>query len=109
MLDDLKWYLTKEKFAEACERSKIWAVGTVLGENWMAESLHWDELAAAKSAKPGQFIVLCPIGEDFPAEATDAEKLYYPNEERWEDSVLYTSRQDAAGWNALIDRVTKGQ
>ena len=74
--------------------TRIWAVGTVLDEkNWMAESLHWDEATAAKAAKPGQFIVLCPIGEDFPAEATAAEKLYYPNEERWEDSALCRMRE----------------
>ena len=74
--------------------TRIWAVGTVLDQqNWMAESLHWDEVAAAKAAKPGQFIVLCPIGEDFPAEAADAEKLYYPNEERWEESALFRMRE----------------
>jgi len=74
---------------------RIWAVGTVVDEkNWMAESLHWDEADAAKFAKPGQFIVLCPIGENFPTEAAAAEKLYYPNEECWEDSALFRMRQD---------------
>lgn len=73
---------------------RIWAVGTVIDEkNWMAESLHWDEAGAARAAKPGQFIVLCPIGEDFPSEALDAEKLYYPNEERWKDSALFRMRE----------------
>ena len=51
------------------------------------------EKRAAKAAKPGQFIVLCPIGMDFPAEATEAEKLYYPNEEQWEQSTLFRMRE----------------
>lgn len=74
--------------------TRIWAVGTVLDErNWMAEALYWDEGSAAAAAAPGQFIVLVPIGAPFPAEATDAEKLYYPNEETWEESALYRMRQ----------------
>lgn len=79
---------------DALVPTHIWAVGTVVDEkHWMAESLHWDEVAAAKAAKPGQFIVLCPIGMDFPAEATEAEKLYYPNEEQWEQSALFQMRE----------------
>ena len=75
--------------------SHIWAVGAVIDDhNWMAESLHWGEIDAAKAAKPGQFIVLCPIGVDFPAEAMDAEKLYFPNEEKWEDSALCRIQQE---------------
>lgn len=58
----------------------------------MAESLHWNESEAAQAAKAGQFIVLCPIGEPFPAEATEAEKLYFPNEESWEQSALFRMR-----------------
>lgn len=71
-------------------RERIWAVGTPFGDDhWMAESLHWSEAAAAEAAQAGQFIALCPIGKPFPERAVDAEKLYYPREETWEESALY--------------------
>jgi hypothetical protein len=86
--------MVEEKSTEGIIPSKIWAVGSLVGDvAWMAESLHWSEHDAAASAKSGQFIVLCPIGVDFPDQAMDAEKLYFPNEEKWTESALFRIRQ----------------
>lgn len=55
-----------------------------------------DARSAAKDEN--QFIALVPIGLPIPKNATDAEVLYYPNLETWEQSKLYKQRYpDRAG------------
>ncbi|MGE4544196.1 MAG: hypothetical protein AB7D06_08805 [Pedobacter sp.] len=76
---------------------KIWFVGkpiVVDGEElgWMPEGAFETEEEAAKVATDAEFIVLAEVGGRFPEKATDAEKLYYPKLERWEDSALYKMR-----------------
>jgi hypothetical protein len=73
--------------------AKIWAVGTLTSDgHWMPEAFHWLERDAVEAALAGQFICLCPIGQPLPAQATDAEQLYFPHLETWETSALYLAR-----------------
>jgi len=83
---------------------KYWLVGKSLLENgkeigWMPEGIFAEDeedkaAASALEISPEDcFIVLVTVGEIFPKEAKDAEKLYYPVDGGWEDSELYKMRQ----------------
>lgn len=72
---------------------KIWLVGTPLQDGrWMIEAASELESDAVKLAKEGEFIVLVDTEGRFPANAMDAEKIYFPCEETWETSFVYKAR-----------------
>lgn len=75
---------------------KIWFVGTSLPDGrWMPEGAFLSEGEACEAANENEFVLLATIGERFPIEATDAEKVYWPKRERWEESTLYNIRHNA--------------
>ena len=72
--------------------NKVWCVGSVVDDGWMLEGLFYERQEAADASLPGEFIALATIGERLPTEAIDAEALYFPNEEKHEDSALFKIR-----------------
>ena len=80
---------------KAYSTMKLWFVGTAIDEEgWMVDGCYFLEAQAASAAKSGQFIVLGEVGGMFPANILDAEKAYYPNEETWENSILYKHQKN---------------
>lgn len=76
---------------------KLWFVGRSLIVDgveigWMPEGVFLDEVAAAEAAKDDEFILLADVGKRLPQEAVDAEKMYWPRHESWEQSTLYKMR-----------------
>lgn len=75
-------------------KQKLWIVGKTLHVNgreigWMPEGIYKTEEQAANAASEDEFIAIFEIGKRLPKYATDAEKLYFPKLEIWEDSKLY--------------------
>lgn len=60
----------------------------------MAEGAFQTEQAAAEASQSGEFIVQVAVDARFPEQAVDAEKLYFPRAETWEQSALYRMRND---------------
>lgn len=76
---------------------KVWIVGLLLMADgvevgWMAEGVYETEQQAIFAARECEFIILVKVGERLPTKAIDAEKLYYPKMETWEESTLYKMR-----------------
>ena len=76
---------------------KYWIVGkplivdgTEIG--WMPEGIFETEDEAADVATSEEFIALITVGGRLPKEATDAEIIYYPKLETWENSAVYKMR-----------------
>lgn len=73
---------------------KLWFVGKLLIVDgvelgWMPEGVFYTEREASDAAKEEEFIALFEVGKMLPENAVDAEKLYFPRHEKWEDSTLY--------------------
>lgn len=70
----------------------MWIIGKVIEDNWMAEGMYEKEQDAIDNCSKGEFIVLVDVNNRFPESVIDAKKLYFPNEEKWEESKLYKLR-----------------
>lgn len=72
---------------------KLWFIGTPIdGTRWMVECVFDNEDDAAANVKDGEFIVRVSPNMRLPVSVLDAEKLYYPKNETWEESALYKLR-----------------
>jgi hypothetical protein len=75
---------------------RVWLIGRItLYDSWMCEGVFLNEKDAMKYCKHGEFIILVDINERLPEQATQAIKMYWPNEETWEQSTLYRIRNNA--------------
>lgn len=64
------------------------------GGNWMAEGLFTLEAEAITNCTNEEmFIIEVPVGKRFPAQAIDAINMWWPKNEKKEDSYVYKRRQ----------------
>lgn len=63
---------------------------------WMVEGVFDNEGDAKASCPNNHFIIKAKVNQMMPFQAVDALALYFPNEEKWEESKLYKIKnQDA--------------
>lgn len=79
----------------------IWFVGVTIEQDdvelgWMPEGVYATEEEAAEAAREHEFVLMARVGERLPEKAEDAEKIYWPRQEAWEESALYKIQQERA-------------
>ena len=71
---------------------ELWLVGSLeSNDTWQCEGVYSSESEARLAAKFDEVIILVDYGA-IPANALDAKKLYWPNQETWLTSNLYKLR-----------------
>lgn len=75
----------------------LWIIGKFFPghDDGKCDAIFLTEDEAVAACQPGEFVALVKVGQRFPAQAVDAEKLYFPPE-TWGQSKLYELRNGAA-------------